>query len=104
MAARNSKELFEAIIFFGNKVVAKEMRYSEFEAVLDGVVGITELANREIYAAYVKITPSLKVHSLVTFQIEFNERGFADEDWNIPLRHLAENAGPGPDLGAGHRF
>ena len=101
MAARNSKELFEAIIFFGNKVVAKEMRYSEFEAVLDGVVGITELANREIYAAYVKITPSLKVHSLVTFQIEFNERGFADEDWNIPLRHLAENAGPGPDLSAG---
>ena len=101
MAARNSKELFEAIILFGKKVVAKEMRYSEFEAVLDGVVGITELANREICAAYVKITPALKVHSLVTFQIEFNERGFADEDWNIPLRHLAENAGPGPDLGAG---
>jgi len=101
MAARNTKELFEAIIFFGKKAIAKEMRYSEFEAVLDGVVGITELANKEVSAAYVKITSTLKVHSLVTFQIEFNARGFADEDWNIPLRHLADNAGPGPDLGAG---
>ncbi|WP_320825603.1 hypothetical protein [Reinekea sp.] len=101
MAARSSKELFEAIIFFGKQAIAKEMRYSEFEAVLDGVVGITELANRQVNAAYVKITSALKVHSIVTFQIEFNDSGFADEDWNIPLRHLADNAGPGPDLGAG---
>ena len=101
MSSRKSKELFEAICFFGKKSIVKEMRYSEFEAVLDGVVGITELANREVNAAYIKITSSLKIHSVVTFQIEFNANGFADEDWNIPLRHLAENAGPGPDLGAG---
>lgn len=101
MSSRKSKELFEAICFFGKKSIAKQMRYSEFEAVLDGVVGITELANKEVQAAYVKITPGLKVHSVVTFNIEFNSSGFADEDWNIPLRHLADNAGPGPDLGAG---
>lgn len=101
MSSRKSKDLFEAVFFFGKKSVIKEMRYSEFEAVLDGVVGITELANKEVSAAYLKINTSLKVHSVVTFQIDFNERGFADEDWNIPLRHLAENAGPGPDLGAG---
>jgi len=101
MSSRKNKELFEAICFFGKKSVVKEMRYSEFEAVLDGVVGIAELANKEVNAVYVKITSSLMIHSAVTFQIEFNSRGFADEDWNIPLRHLAENAGPGPDLGAG---
>jgi hypothetical protein len=101
MSSRKSKELFEAICFFGKKSIVKEMRYSEFEAVLDGVVGITELANKEVHAAYVKINSTLLVHSVVTFQIEFNSEGFADEDWNIPLRHLAENAGPGPDLGAG---
>ncbi len=101
MSTRNNKELFEAICFFGQKSIVKEMRYSEFEAVLDGVVGIAELAKREVNAAYVKINQSLQIHSVVTFQIEFNERGFADEDWNIPLRHLAENAGPGPDLGGG---
>jgi hypothetical protein len=101
MSSRKNKELFEAICFFGKKAVIKEMRYSEFEAVLDGVVGVSELANKTVNAAYVKINHSLMVHSVVTFTIEFNERGFADEDWNIPLRHLAENAGPGPDLGAG---
>ena len=101
MSSRKSKDLFEAICFFGKKSIVKEMRYSEFEAVLDGVVGITELANKEVQAAYIKITSSLKIHSVVTFQIEFNAQGFADEDWNIPLRHLAENSGPGPDLGAG---
>lgn len=101
MSSKKNKELFEAVCFFGKKSIIKEMRYSEFEAVLDGVVGIAELANKEISAAYVKINQSLQIHSLVMFQIEFNSRGFADEDWNIPLRHLAENAGPGPDLGAG---
>jgi uncharacterized small protein (DUF1192 family) len=101
MSSKKNKELFEAVCFFGKKSIIKEMRYSEFEAVLDGVVGIPELANKEIQAAFVKINQSLQIHSLVMFQIDFNERGFADEDWNIPLRHLAENAGPGPDLGAG---
>ena len=101
MLARKSKELFEAIFFFGKTSVVKEMRYSEFEAVLDGVVGIVELSNKEVNAAYLKIDSTLRIHSLVTFQIAFNAQGFADEDWNIPLRHLAENAGPGPDLGAG---
>ena len=101
MSSRKNKELFEAICFFGKKAVIKEMRYSEFEAVLDGVVGVSELANKTVNAAYLKINHSLQVHSIVTFTIEFNERGFADEDWNIPLRHLADNAGPGPDLGAG---
>jgi hypothetical protein len=101
MSSRKNKELFEAICFFGKKAVIKEMRYSEFEAVLDGVVGVSELATKTVNAAYVKINQSLKIHSVVTFSIDFNERGFADEDWNIPLRHLADNAGPGPDLGAG---
>jgi hypothetical protein len=101
MLARKNKELFEAIFFFGKTSIVKEMRYSEFEAVLDGVVGILELANKEVNAAYLKIDSTLRIHSVVTFQIAFNAQGFADEDWNIPLKHLAENAGPGPDLGAG---
>ncbi|HAB06451.1 MAG TPA: hypothetical protein DCE35_14275, partial [Alcanivorax sp.] len=27
--------------------------------------------------------------------------GMADTTWNVPLRHLAEHGGPGPDMGAG---
>lgn len=101
MAYRNSKELIEAVFFFGRKGITKEMRYTEFEAVLDGVVGMTGLSSREVQAAYLKITPNLEVHSVVLFLIEFDDRGFADQDWNIPLRHLADTAGPGPDLGQG---
>jgi hypothetical protein len=101
MAYRNSKELIEAIFFFGRKGITKEMRYTEFEAVLDGVVGMTGLSSREVQAAYLKITPNLEVHSVVLFLIEFDDRGFADQDWNIPLRHLADTAGSGPDLGQG---
>lgn len=101
MAYRNSKELIEAVFFFGRKGITKEMRYTEFEAVLDGVVGMTGLASREVQAAYLKITPNLEVHSVVLFLIEFDDRGFADQDWNIPLRHLADTAGSGPDLGQG---
>lgn len=101
MSSRVNKELYEAVCFFGKKSILKEMRYSEFEAILDGVVGDTELANKEVYAAYVKVTPTLHIHSVVTFKIEFDDRGFADNDWNIPLRHLAESASAGPDLGVG---
>ena len=101
MAFRSNKDLIEAIFFFGKKGISKEMRYTEFEAVLDGVVGISGLASREVQAAYLRITPALEVHSVVLFLIDFDDRGFADQDWNIPLRHLADTAGSGPDLGNG---
>ncbi|MHA7879229.1 MAG: hypothetical protein ACX931_05550 [Saccharospirillum sp.] len=101
MAFRNTKDLIEAVFFFGRKGVTKQMRYTEFEAVLDGVVGVTGLSSREVQAAYLRITPTLEIHSVVLFLIEFDDRGFADQDWNIPLRHLADTAGPGPDLGRG---
>lgn len=101
MSFRSNKDLIEAVFFFGRKGISKEMRYTEFEAVLDGVVGVTGLSSREVQAAYLRITPSLDVHSVVLFLIDFDDRGFADQDWNIPLRHLADTAGAGPDLGKG---
>lgn len=101
MAFRSNKDLIEAVFFFGRKGITKEMRYTEFEAVLDGVVGMSGLASREVQAAYLRITPALEVHTVVLFLIDFDDRGFADQDWNIPLRHLADTAGPGPDLGRG---
>lgn len=94
-------EQYEAVLFFNNSKVAKQMLYSEFEAVLDGVVGVADLAGQEVRAAYVTINRDLSVHSIVLFLVGFDKQGRADRDWNIPLRHLAENAGPGPDLGNG---
>lgn len=91
----------EAILFFDRKGVSKEMTYSEFEAVLDGVVGINDLAGEAVRAAYVLVNGHLKVVGVVLFKIGFDRQGYADKSWNIPLRHLADNSGRGPDMGAG---
>lgn len=77
------------------------MLYSEFAAVLDGVVAIPELAGARVAAAYVAITPALKISALVTFYLDFNMGGYADERWNVPIIRLVETADLGPDMGAG---
>lgn len=91
----------EAILFFDRQGVSKEMTYSEFEAVLDGVVGLNDLAGEEVPAAYVMVNGQLKVVAAVLFRIAFDRQGYADRSWNIPLRHLADTAAQGPDMGAG---
>ncbi|PIE41228.1 MAG: hypothetical protein CSA49_04450, partial [Gammaproteobacteria bacterium] len=91
----------EAVLFFEGDSISKEMTYSEFEAVLDGVVGLNDLAGDQVSAAYVHVNGHLKVSACVLFKINFDRLGFADKSWNIPLRHLADTAARGPDMGAG---
>jgi len=92
----------EAILFLNDKGVGKEMLFSEFESVLDEVVGLTDCKNQEMKAVFVQITPQHFVASCVFFLIKFDEDGMADKGWNIPLRHLADNSQyQGPNLGAG---
>lgn len=91
----------EAVIFFADGKICKEMMYSEFEAVLDGVVGLNDFAGDTIPAAFVIVSTQLKITHCVLFTIRFDRQGLADRAWNIPLRHLAETGGQGPDLGAG---
>ena len=38
---------------------------------------------------------------MVFFTFKVDENGLADPNFNLPLRYLADNAGLGPDLGAG---
>ena len=91
----------EAVLFFGVGGVCKGLLYSDFEAVLDGVVGMQEFAGHEMKAAYVTVNGRLQATGLVLFLISFDERGVADRTWNIPLRHMVEKADRGPDLGGG---
>ncbi len=91
----------EAVLFFDNDKIVKEMLYSEFEAVLDDVVGISEFADKNCSAVFIKINPQLKVVAAVFFTIKFMPDGSADRNWNLPLVHLSEISGRGPDLGAG---
>ncbi|EXF47148.1 chromosome segregation ATPase [Pseudomonas sp. BAY1663] len=98
---QNKPQMVEAVLFYGDDGICKEMLFPEFEAVLDGVVNLPEFADRQMRAAYVLINPRLQVRAAVFFCLDFNEDGSADDGWNIPLRQLAERTGRGPDMGAG---
>jgi hypothetical protein len=91
----------EAIIFLEDNGVAREILYPEFEALLDHVVGIDEYKNTSASAIYVRINKQLQVTSAVCFLVDFDSNGHIDNAWNVPLRHLADSGGRGPDLGAG---
>lgn len=91
-----------AVVFFdSNNVVAKEMLYNEFEAVLDHIVGVPDFEGKKVNAVYLEINQHLQVTAAVFFQVGFDSKGYTDKNWNIPLEHLAVNAGNGPNLGAG---
>ncbi|MAM85950.1 MAG: DNA repair ATPase [unclassified Hahellaceae] len=92
---------FEAVLFLEDQYVVRQMRFAEFEAVLDGVVSMPDLADAESFAVYAVMDEQLQVRATVFFKIYFDEDGRADPEWNLPLRRLARIAGPGPDLGAG---
>lgn len=91
----------DAVVFFEDNKVVKELLYPEFEAILDQVVGVGEFKGQTSQAAYVQINAQLHVVAVVFFLIDFDASGNADKSWNVPLKHLADNGGRGPDLGAG---
>ncbi len=93
----------EAVLFFGDEGegVHKSMLYTDFESIVDHMVGIPDYAGKTIKGAYCGVDGQLNVVAAVLFLLDFNEDGMADRAWNIPLRHLAEHASQGPDLGAG---
>lgn len=95
---RGSSEL---VFFWDGAAIDKSMMFSDFEATLDGYIGLQAYAGEEKKAAYVQLDDRLRVNGIVLFTIGFDEAGFAERSWNLPLRHMAEIAGRGPDLGGG---
>jgi hypothetical protein len=89
------------VVFFDGGRPAKEMLQVEFEAILDQVVGLPEYAGRELCACFLRINQRLHIVGAVFFLVDFDERGFVNRSWNVPLQHLLDNAGRGPDLGSG---
>lgn len=101
MSTREMGMVHHAVVFFDGDVLVKEMLQVEFEAVLDQVVGLPEFAGREICACFLRINQRLQIVGAVFFLVDFDVRGYVNRSWNVPLEHLLENAGRGPDLGAG---
>lgn len=93
--------LTEAVMFFSEQGVSREMLYPEFEALLDGLVAAPECADEAVEAVFVQINHRLHVRAAVFFILDFDLDGHVSRLWNIPLRNLAENAERGPDMGGG---
>ncbi|MCU1716035.1 chromosome partitioning protein ParA [Pseudomonas sp. 5P_3.1_Bac2] len=98
---QNKPQMVEAVMFITARGVSKQMFFTEFEALLDGVVNMPEYADQQMRMAYVLINPRLLIKSVVLFYLDFDEKGCPDSGWNIPLQTLAARAERGPDLGAG---
>lgn len=92
----------EAVLFIDEQgSICTQMLYPEFEALLDGVVNMPHYAQKQVRMVHLSINSHLRIRSIVCFLLDFDACGRPDNSWNIPLQHLAERAGRGPDLGAG---
>lgn len=89
---------YDAVLFVDQNKVVKEMLLTEFEAVLDGVVGEPEFADSAAHAVYLKINRRLDIIGAVFFIIHFDAKGNADRRWNIPLSQMVETAAFGSEL------
>ena len=98
---KSSAQTQEAVIFFADGEIRREMLYPEFEALLDCVVPIRDFAGKTLEAAYVRLDARLAPVTVVLFLIPFDSDGFPEQHWDVPLRMLAERGVRGPDLGGG---
>ncbi len=91
----------EGVFFFEGDDIAVEMRYPEFEALLNQTATLDHFAASLVRGAYVVLGAGLAVRGLVCFLLRIDENGRADPNFAVPLRHLVRHAGAGPDIGCG---
>ncbi|MFT6389452.1 MAG: hypothetical protein ACJAUP_002845 [Cellvibrionaceae bacterium] len=91
----------EAILFFDDLKIVKEMTFLEFQAILDSYVPLNDMANRSVGAVYVRVNAKYHATATVFFRINFDREGFVETAWNMPLQHLADKAAKGPNMGSG---
>lgn len=101
MQSALADEYYRAVYFLDQGQVQREMRFTEFEAFLDGYAGLSDLADTEVRAIYAQVSKSLGPTALVFFRIYFDDEGRADPSWNLPLDEMIARSGSGPDLGEG---
>ncbi|MCR6651202.1 MAG: sodium:proton antiporter [Cellvibrionaceae bacterium] len=91
----------QAVLFFGNEGVSKELLFPELEALLEGFVPLEEWANTAQKAVYVEFNHQFLATAVVFFTMSFDAKGAVDSSWNLPLLDMARTTAKGPDLGAG---
>ncbi|MBV1906289.1 MAG: hypothetical protein KUG75_09455 [Pseudomonadales bacterium] len=99
--ADNSPEYYELVFLFRKGEIAVELQYASFVALLNDANRLEQFASEKIQCVYAAVSSRLALRGAVCFELQFDESGRVDDDFGVPLRHLMESAGIGPDLGAG---
>lgn len=97
----SGKSYGEAVFLLDENRIEKQMLFSEFEAILDGVASLTEFSQKTCRAIYLQVNPSMQIVASVLFVIGLDEQGRCQPNWHLPFTQLSEKAGKGPNLGAG---
>ncbi|GAA3914184.1 hypothetical protein [Litoribacillus peritrichatus] len=100
-SANDNLPTVEAVLLFKGAQVVEQMLYSEFEGILDHVSNFPGYADERVKGCYVRVNPNLTIAGVIFFYLDFDDFGYADRSWCLPLRRLMGQAGMGPDLGAG---
>ncbi len=101
MNRKKTEQNYEAVYFIEDHQVYRQMLKSEFEALLDGYVGLSDMADSEAHIVYAVTDRKLNVQAMVFFLLYFDDEGRADQEWNVKIEELARKGGPGPNLGNG---
>ena len=93
----------EAVLLFDAEFssIELELHAADFEAMVAGQTSLEHFAASLVNGVFAVVGAALSVSSMVFFTFRVDEEGTVDPNFNLPLRYLADNAGPGPDLGAG---
>ena len=73
MVSRES-DLYEAVFFLEDNQVARQMLFSEFEALLGGLGVLPDYADEEAKAVYANISRTGHIKALVFFILYFDGR------------------------------
>jgi hypothetical protein len=94
----------EVVALFDDAAAAitHEMRFAEFEAYAARDRVFDEAySGRKVLAAYGGADGELNLIRAVLFVLPVDAEGRVDAAFNVKIRYLSEQAGPGPDLGRG---
>ena len=96
-------DLASGILFFDDEgKIVKGMNITEFDAVLEGYIPLSDMSGKNASCVYVEFDSDFLIRSVVFFTLLVSSSGDIDKSWHLPLMHLARAASQvGPDLGSG---
>jgi len=92
---------YELVFVLRNNAIAAELFYAEFLKVLNNSSHMAQFASERVQCVYAAVSSRLALRGAVCFELQFDEHGVVDSGFSVPLKHLMETAGAGPDLGTG---